>query len=50
MERLKKYNLARHYCRFRVIFCPKPNNNSCEKNPHGIAVGIIVVHIFSEFR
>ena len=50
MERLIKYNLARHYFQIGVIFCPKTNNICCKKNPHGIAVGITVVHLYVEFR
>ena len=52
MERLIKQNLARHYFQIGVILCPKTNNNITVKNPHGIAVGIIVVvvHLFIEFR
>ena len=50
MERLIKYNLTRHYFQIGVIFCPQTNSIYCKKNPHGAAVGIIVVHLFVEFR
>ena len=50
MERLIKSNLARHYFQISVIFCPKINMIYCKKNPHGTAVGIIVMHLFIEFR
>ena len=40
----------RHYFQIGVIFCAKTNNIYCAKNPHGSAVGIIVVHLFIEFR
>ena len=47
MERL---NLARHYFQIGVIFRPKTKSIYCKTNPHGTAVGIIVVHLFIEFR
>ena len=51
MKRLIKKNLARRYFLIDVVFCPKTNNNITVKNPHGTAVGIIVVvHLFIEFR
>ena len=50
MERLIKQNLGRHYFQIGIIFCPKTRNIYYKKNPHGIAVGIIVVHSFIEFR
>ena len=44
-------NLTRQYFQIGGIFCPKTNNNIyCKKNRHGTAVGIIVVHLFIEFR
>ena len=49
-EEINKLHLGRHYCQIGVIFCPTTKNIYCNKNPHGTAVGIIVVHLFIEFR
>ena len=52
MERLViKYNLARHYSQVGIICCPETNTIYCKNNSHSsTAVGIIVVHLFIEFR
>ena len=43
-------NLARHYFQISIIVCPKTNNIYCKNNLPRTAVGIIVVHLFIEFR
>ena len=50
MERLIKYNLARHYFQIGVIFCAETNNNITVKKSLWCAVGIIVVYLCVEFR
>ena len=45
-----KINLARHYFQIGIIFCAKTNTKIAVKNPHGTAIGIMVVHLFIEFR
>ena len=52
MERLIRYNLARHHFQISVIICAKTDIIFPYKNSqHGIiAVGIQLVHLFIEFR
>ena len=47
MERLK---IIAYYFQIGVIFVPKHIIIFLQKNPHGTAAGVIVVHLFIEFR